>query len=461
MPSLKSHESSEPNAFAARLRAVLDGWAPPHVPPRITVAFSGGLDSTVLLTTLCRLGLASPIRAAHIDHGLQPQSAEWREHCARVAAALGVELVGVRVGVDRASGEGLEAAAREARYGALRDLLQQGEWLLTAHHADDQLETVLLRMLRGTGVRGLRGIIAFGPFGAGWLGRPLLTFTRAELRAEAESRGLVWIEDPSNAEPRHDRNYLRLHVLPALLARWPAAAQHARRMAEQASDAEALLEAVAAEDARALAAPWHLPRSTLAGLAPARQRNLLRHLLRVGGLDAPSARKIEELRRGLLESHAESRARVRWPSGEGRVYREALHLLAPLPPASPRGYATRLAPGESWVGPEGRLTFVPADAGAGLPQSWLDEGLTLKFRGGGERFRPHGRNHHHSLKHLFQESGVVPWMRDRVPLLFRGAELAAVGDLWISADADAAPASEPRWRVQWTDHPAALAPEAR
>ena len=458
MPSLISHELSEPDAFAARLRAVLDGWASPHAPPRVTVAFSGGLDSTVLLSTLGRLGLAAPVRAAHVDHGLQPASAEWSEHCARVAAALGVELVRVRVAVERNSGDGLEAAAREARYGALRDLLVPGEWLLTAHHADDQLETVLLRMVRGTGVRGLRGIISFGPFGAGWLGRPLLKFTRAELRAEAEARSLAWIDDPSNAEPRHDRNYLRLHVLPALRARWPAAAQHAERMAEQASDAEGLLEAVAAEDASVLAAPWHVPREKLAALAPARQRNLLRHLLRLAGLDAPSARKIEELRRALLESRAESRARVRWPSGEGRVYREALHLIAPLPPASPRGYAAQLEAGRSWVGPEGRLTLVPAEARDGLPRSWLERGLTLKFRGGGERFRPHGRDHHHSLKHLFQESGVVPWMRDRVPLLYRGDELAAIGDLWISADVDAAPASEPRWRVQWTEHPAVLAP---
>ena len=458
MPSPANHRPGEPDAFAARLRAVLNSWTSAQAPPRVTVAFSGGLDSTVLLSTLCRLESPARVRAAHVDHRLQPQSGEWSEHCARVAAAHGVEFAGVRVAVDRGSGDGLEAAAREARYGALRDLLLPGEWLLTAHHADDQLETVLLRMLRGTGVRGLRGIIAFGPFGAGWLGRPLLGFTRDELRAEADARRLAWIDDPSNAEVRHDRNYLRLNVLPALRARWPAAAQHAERLAEQASDAERLLEAIAAEDARALAAPWHVPRATLAALAPGRQRNLLRHLLRLAGLDTPSARKLEELRHALLESHAESRARVRWPSGEGRVYREALHLLAPLPPASPRGYAAQLSPGESWVGPEGRLGLMPADGRDGLPQSWLEQGLTLKFRGGGERFRPHGRDHHHSLKHLFQESGVVPWMRDRVPLLFRGDELAAIGDLWISADVDAAPASEPRWRAQWTEHPAALAP---
>jgi tRNA(Ile)-lysidine synthase len=458
MPNRTHHGPSEPDVFAARLRGVLDGWSSQHAPPRVTVAFSGGLDSTVLLTTLCRLQLGARIRAAHVDHGLHPLSAEWSAHCARVAAEHGVELVGVRVAVDRDSGEGLEAAAREARYGALRDLLEPGEWLLTAHHADDQLETVLLRLLRGTGIRGLRGIIGFGPFGAGWLGRPLLGFTREELRAEADLRRLTWIDDPSNLEPRHDRNYLRLNVLPALRARWPAVAQQAERLAEQASDAEQLLEAVAAEDARSLAAPWHVPRATLAALDTKRQRNLLRHLLRVAGLDTPSARKLDELRGALLGSHAESRARVRWASGEGRIYREALHLLAPLPAASPRGYAAQITAGETWLGPEGRIALEPAGGDEGLPQSWLERGLTLRFRSGGERFRPRGRDHHHSLKHLFQESGVVPWMRDRVPLLYCGDELAAIGDLWISADVDLAPASEPRWRVKWTEHPAALAP---
>src|SRR5262245_54809605 len=151
MPNSTDFRPRDPGAFASKVRSVLEGWAAPHAPPRMTVAFSGGLDSTVLLATLCRLEAPARIRAAHVDHGLNPQSAEWSEHCARTAEALGVDFVAARVAVDRASGEGLEAAAREARYGALRDLLAPGEWLLTAHHADDQLETVLLRMVRGTG----------------------------------------------------------------------------------------------------------------------------------------------------------------------------------------------------------------------------------------------------------------------------------------------------------------------
>jgi len=450
-----------PDAFAARLRAVLDEWAHLGAPPRVTVAFSGGLDSTVLLAALCRSKPAAPVRAAHVDHGLHACSVEWREHCAGVAAALGVEFAAARVAVDRSSGEGLEAAAREARYAALREMLLPGEWLLTAHHADDQLETVLLRMLRGTGVRGLRGALKLAPFGAGWLGRPLLGFTRDELREEALARGLRWVDDPSNAEPHHDRNYLRLHVLPALRERWPAAALHAERLAEQATDAEQLLEAVASDDARALAEPWHVPRAVLAALAPARQRNLLRHLLREVGLEVPSARRLEELRGAVLEAHAESHTRVCWPGGEGRVYREALHLLAPLAPPSPPGYSGRIGAGRAWVGPEGRLELAPADDGRGLPQSWVEEGFELRFRSGGERFRPRGRGHHHSLRHLFQEQGVVPWMRDRVPLLYRGDDIAAIADLLLGAGVDGAPASEPRWRVAWSEHAPVRAPERR
>jgi tRNA(Ile)-lysidine synthase len=316
----------------------------------------------------------------------------------------------------------------------------------------------LLRLVRGTGVRGLRGIIAFGPFAAGALGRPLLKFTREELRAQALAWHLDWIEDPSNRELRHDRNYLRLNVLPALLARWPSAAQQAERLAEQMSEAEQLLDALAAEDARLLVVPWHLPRPTLAALEPARQRNLLRYLLREVALGTPSARKVEELRAALLEARPGTHALVRWPSGEGRVFRDALHLGAPLPPSSPQGTAARVGRGESWTGPEGRLAFTLARDGDGVPESWLAEGLTLRFRAGGERFRPRGRRHHYSLKHLFQEGGVVPWMRSRIPLLFRGEALVAIGDLWISADVDAAPESEARWRVQWSDHPAVQAP---
>ena len=453
--------TSDREPFLAALRAVLDAWTMAAKPTRINVALSGGLDSSVLLAALARLDFGPPLRALHVDHGLHPDSGKWSAHCAAFATGLGVEIVAKRVVVDRLSGLGLEGAAREARYHALRESLATGEWLLTAHHADDQLETLLLRLMRGTGVRGLRGILAFEPFGAGSLGRPLLDFTRDELAAEARAVGLTWLTDPSNDETRHDRNHLRLRVLPALRERWPAAAHQAQRLAAQMADAEHLLEAIAAADAASLAAPWCVPRAALAALEVARQRNLVRHLVRRAGLGIVSARKVDELRSALLGARPGAQPLVRWPTGEGRVFRGALYLQAPLPPPSPPDYEAPVAIGAAWSGSEGQVAVVRAHGADGLPESWLSRGLTLRFRGGGERFKPHGRGHHHTLKHLFQEAGVVPWMRARVPLLYRDAELVAVGNLWVSSAVDAVPESEPRWRVEWTPASPVLAPVSR
>jgi len=449
-PSSDAARPDEP--LLARVRAALERWPAPPARARVTVAFSGGVDSTVLLAALARLPLATPLRAAHVDHGLHPDSARWSVHCAEVAAELGVEHVSVRVAVDRAAPSGLEAAARTARYRALADLMSLGEVLLTAHHGDDQLETLLLRLVRGTGVRGLRGIRDHEPFGAGRLARPLLGCTRAEILAQARAWNLRWLEDPANASLEHDRNFLRATVVPRLVERWSAAARSAQRLAEQMADAERILDEVAARDAAAVADPRRVPRAALAPLEPARQRNLLRHLLRRGGFEPPSAQKIEELRAALLGSRHDALPRIRWPGADARVFHEHLYLLNALPLASLHGYVARLDKHGRWTGPEGELAFERLGDGPGLPESWLDDGLTLRFRGGGEDFRPLERAHTRPLKRWLQEAAIVPWMRARIPLLYRDDKLVAVGDLWL-ADETRAAGEQPRWRVTWSNHP--------
>jgi tRNA(Ile)-lysidine synthase len=311
----------------------------------------------------------------------------------------------------------------------------------------------MLRLLRGSGVRGLRGIVAFGSLGRGFLGRPLLSVTRAQLNKAAREWGLSWIEDPSNRESRHDRNFLRLAVLPQLLKRWPAAVRNAGRLAEQMSEAEGILDAVAADDAARLEDAARVPQDFLAALEPPRQRNLLRHLLRRVGLAVPSSLKIEELRRALLEARADGQPLVRWPGADGRVFRRQLYLLAPLAAGSAPGYRAPIAMGGRWSGPEGEIAFAPAGSEPGIPESWLNAGLELRFRTGGELFRPLDRPHRQSLKHCFQARGLVPWMRSRVPLLFRSEQLVAVGDLWLAHEVRMADAGEPRWCVRWTGHP--------
>ncbi len=438
--------------FLVAVHAAIERWPAPAVAPSFMVGFSGGLDSTVLLAGLCRLGAGHRLRAVHVDHGLHAESSGWAERCAAVAAGLDVEFAGVRVDVAIDSGHGLEAAARDARYRALGALLKPGEVLLTAHHGDDQLETLLLRMLRGTGVRGLRGIIGFGSFGVGSLGRPLLGFTRAELEEQAAAWGLEWLDDPSNAESRHDRNFLRLHVLPPLRERWPAATRSAERLAEQMGDAESILDDMALADSAGLDELRRIPKAFLITRSAPRQRNLLRYLVRRAGLPTPSAQKLEELREALLGSRREAQPLVRWPGGEGRVFREQLYLQAPLVAPSPPSSGAAISRA-GWSGPEGVVGFFPASGPDGLPESWLDDGLTLAFRAGGEAIRPLGRRHRQPLKRWLQQAGVVPWMRSRIPLLYRDNALVAVGDLWLAAEVRMADADEPRWCVRWTEHP--------
>ncbi len=449
-PHVVDRSPAEP--LVARVRAAIERWPQPADGARVVVAFSGGVDSTVLLATLARLKLRAPLCAAHVDHGLHPDSPLWSAHCEATARALGVELVTVRVAVERRARSGLEAAAREARYAALADLLSAGDVLLTAHHGDDQLETVLLRLVRGSGVRGLRAIRERMPFGRGWLARPLLGASRAEIVAQARAWNLRWLEDPANASLEHDRNFLRAAVVPRLLERWPAAARSAQRLAEQMADAEEILTEVAARDSAQIEDPSRVPRAALEPLDPARQRNLLRHLVREAGFEPPSALKVEELRAALLGVRRDAQPRIRWAGVDARVFRAHLYLMAALPAASARGFAAPVDKRGRWTGPEGELQFEPLGVGPGLPESWLDEGLTLRFRGGGEIFKPLAHAHNRSLKHWLQEAAIVPWMRARIPLLYRRDDLVAVGDLWV-ADGTRAAGDEPRWGVVWSNHP--------
>lgn len=420
--------------------------------PRWAVAFSGGVDSTVLLTSLVRLGMSPRLAALHIDHATHPASGDWADDCRRAAAALGVEFRSKRVSVDTSSGLGFEAAARQARYAALGELLAPDEILLTAHHADDQLETLLLRMLRGAGVTGLGAIAPLRRLAGVSVGRPLLGFSREQILEQAERWGLDWLEDPGNADPIHDRNFLRAGIVPRLKERWPAVSITAARLAGNMREADGLLEELATVDLGQDAAAASIDRERLRMLVPARQRNALRFAIRRRGFPVPSATQLEELRRSLTVTRPDARTLVTWPGAEARVYRDRLYLIAPLAPLQPRSGAAQLAPGEPWEGAEGRLALAPGD-GPGLPDAWVRAGLEVRFRRGGERLKPLNRGRSRPLKSLFQEAGIVPWMRGRVPLIYRGDMIAAVGDLWINDAARDAATRGNWWQVAWTDHP--------
>lgn len=438
--------------FLQKLSAGLDRLPVPDPSCGIAVAFSGGLDSAVLLAGLRRLVLDRPVRALHVDHGLHPHSADWERDCEAAARALGVAFCSARVTIHPGAGRSLEAAAREARYRALAGMAKPGELLLTAHHADDQLETVLLRLLRGSGVRGLRGITECGQLGAGYLGRPLLRISRREIRAVAEAWGLRWLEDPSNQDLRFDRNYLRAEILPRIKNRWPGAGATVGRTAQQMADAQAILEEIARADASAIDDPARVPQRRLLEIPVPRRRILLRHLIAQLGLPTPTARQLDTLLRAIAVERPDAQTRVQWPGGEGRMHGGCLYLLAPLGEGSGPDYQGRLSAEAPWTGPEGRVELCRAPP-PGLPDAWVREGLTLRFRAGGERFRPLGAAYGRALKKTLQEASVLPWMRGRIPLLYRAGALVAVGDLWLSDAVREQGAGEGAWRIRWTDHP--------
>lgn len=397
------------------------------------VAYSGGLDSTVLLHLMAVLaadhGLS--LRAVHVHHGLQPQAESWAKHCRVQAAALGLDCAVLTVAVERDSGEGLEAAARRARYDALAAHLHPGELLLTAHHADDQAETLLLHLLRGSGPRGLAGMRDARPLGRGRLLRPLLPWSRARLRAYAESHALSWVEDPSNAHCDHDRNWLRHTLLPVLAQRWPDPGRRLARAAGEQEEAEALLRELAAQDLAAQPRGPGLSVSALSQLRPARARNLIRHWLLTAGVRPPPRARLQQGLHDLLQAGADRQPVLRWPEGELRRYRDWIYRLpagGPVPwPDRAWDPNTPLA-----VPGVGTLRLVPAEEG--VSASWLAAGgLTVGRRRAGERCRLAHRAGSRPLSKLFQDAGVPPWERDRLPILRRGDEVVAIANLGTAA----------------------------
>jgi tRNA(Ile)-lysidine synthase len=429
---------------------------------RYLVGFSGGLDSTVLLHALVatRGEHATPIVAVHVNHALHPDAAAWERQCRRTARELAVEYVGREVSVVDDAGIGLEAAAREARYGALKALTQGGDVLLSAHHEEDQAETLLLNLMRGSGLAGLAGIGAIQHFGSGLLIRPLLGISRRAIERYARESGLEWIDDPANADLRFDRNYLRQEILPRLRQRWPAVSARLSQTSELASEASALLDELGRLDVAGIRGgevggrPDRLDIAPLQRLGGARQRNLLRYAIRACGFPQAPSSRLRQIQNELLTARIDAQPLVRWHGAEARRYREKLYLLPEadrqqrLPGAMPLlladGREVELGPGL------GSLLLDRAfDGGVALDPRVVTQGLQIRFRQGGERIRPAGRNVTRPVKKLLQERGVLPWMRRSVPLLYAGEMLVAVADLWIAADC----AQERGISVRWIGKP--------
>jgi len=414
---------------------------------RLWVALSGGLDSCVLLHLLAGLRPRLPVQVLHINHQLSPHADQWRTHCETLAASHGFPFVCETVEVVGA-GRGLEMAAREARYAAFERHVERGDMLLLAHHRDDQAETLLLRLLRGTGLRGLGAMAAVRPLGSGLAARPLLEHSRAELRTYAQSEDLQWVEDESNQQVDFDRNYLRHEVLPLLEKRWPDFARRWAQTARLARDNERLLREYAAGDLitanqRRERLGQSVALDYLAELSELRRKAFLRHWIQTCGFSAPQQVHLEEIDQ-FFEAAEDAQPRLAFGECELRRYDGRLYLLPRL-----TAIAQQHVP---WnpvqpliLSDNSRLSAIKGSAGLRA-----DRQYRLCLREGGERCRPHKRAHSQTLKKLLQEYHLEPWLRDRIPLIYAGDQLAAVGDLWICHDfyTDEAPAWQPVWRYR-------------
>jgi tRNA(Ile)-lysidine synthase len=418
------------------------------------IAYSGGLDSHVLLYSLVQLRSQLPnatLTAVHVDHGLSPRSEQWSHHCREVCTALGIFCQVIKTDARPAKGESPEAVAREARYRILCSLIGVGECLLTAQHQDDQAETVLLQLLRGAGPSGLAAMARTAPFGEGRLLRPLLPFSRAELKAYAEKEGLTWIEDPSNLDIRFDRNYVRHAVLPVLQQRWPSVARTlARVAAHQADTAELLDKQAQTQLAKIDHGGQELPVGALRELPLPDCRNLLRYWLKRQGLPLPDRTHLQRIIEEVLPAGEDSQPLVAWPGAEVRRYRQRLYALQPLPPHDSmlvlawNGVDPLLLP----PGVGGVLRLKPT-TGWGLNPAQLRRApLTVRFRQGGEYFHPITRGRGCSLKKLFQEYGIPPWRRARIPLIYSGDRLAFVCEIGAERSF-AAPPQHPGAVIDW------------
>jgi tRNA(Ile)-lysidine synthase len=405
------------------------------------LAFSGGLDSTVLLHALTKLPEKIPLRAIHINHGWHPNADQWAQQCAAFAEKLGVTCDVITVDAKAQQGKSPEAVARTARYQAFASVMQKNDCLLTAHHQDDQAETLLLQLMRGAGVKGLAAMPEISEFAHGSHLRPLLNFSRANLEQYAQENNLTWIEDDSNLNLKFDRNFIRHQLMPLLKQRWPSAPETLARAARHCAAADELLEELATKDLNSCRGERRSPAGdqpvaptliikNLLQLNISQQRNVLRYWLQELNISMPSEAQLEHIQNDILHSREDADPKVSWGEVEVRRYQGELFLIKKLD-SRLRGnddqqkFAWEL--NQPLKLPNIGTLTATQKTGCGIRCDLItDNKVTVSFRQGGERFHPQGRQGSHPLKKLFQEWKIPTWQRDQIPLIYYEDELIAI-----------------------------------
>ena len=415
------------------------------------LAYSGGLDSHVLLHILARIKneIKPELVAVHINHGISPHAESWQKHCQSVCENYAIKFLSFMVDISQKNNKGTEAFAREKRYEIFTSLMKDHDLLLTAHHLDDQAETMLLHLIRGSGPDGLAGMPQSREFSNGFLVRPLLDYSREMIHEYAVKEALHWVEDESNKSNQYDRNYLRNKIIPRLLIRWPGVLKTIRRATRHQAEARSLINEISESDLETICEDeWSkIDLTEFDKLSFIRKKNVLRAWIKKNHLGIPNAQIIERIHDEVIYANSQNNPCISWGNGEIRRYRGFLYIMRLL-----AGHDLKMKVIWDLKKPLNLTSgYLKADLGKGCGikrEMILNDSVEVRYRQGGERIRPSGRGHTHELKKLYQDEGVFPWFRDRIPLIYFENKLIAVGDLWIEHKF-AASHSELAWQIKW------------
>jgi tRNA(Ile)-lysidine synthase len=414
----------------------------------LLVAFSGGLDSTVLLHLLVALRQQLPglqLRAVHVHHGLSAFADQWATHCQQQCAVWQLPLVVQHVQVDSSQG-GIEAAARAARYAAFTTTLVAGEVLLTAQHLDDQCETFLLALKRGSGPAGLSAMAVQATRGENSLLRPLLGVSREQLEAYAQQYQLTWIDDDSNQNPRFDRNFLRLQVLPLLNQRWPHFAAATARSASLCAEQEQLLDELLAEQLHSLLDEDNaLAIDGLLTCSASRRFAVLRRWIALFDVTMPSREQLQRLWEEVALSRDDAEPQLQLRQYQIRRFRRRLYLLPPMDDLRDLCLSWSLA--APLTLPDGLGVLVSGEGNICLRPPQPEQKVSIRFTVQG-KLRILGRTHSRSIKKLWQELGIPPWQRERIPLIYYDDQLIAALGAFV-CEAGQTPEGQHPWRLHW------------
>ena len=401
-------------------------------PLNLMIAFSGGLDSCVLLHAIvqAKKTLDFDFKVMHVHHGLSPNADKWGDFCKQTCLSYQVPLEVVKVEVQKGAGIGLEAAAREARYKALQ--AARADYIMLAHHRDDQAETLLLQLMRGAGPKGLSAMAAKDESRS--LLRPLLDITRQEIEAFAKANQLAWIDDESNQNTKYDRNYCRHEILPVIKARFPAADETLARSASHMAESAKLLDELSQIDASACIIDGRMNVDQLSALSLPRAKNLFRWWLSSMGFLAPSSDRLDDMLTQLMNASNDASLKILLDKADeiilrryqGFVYIEANH------PKHASDIAMIWQGEASLTMPDGTHLVFERHQGQGLAIDRLGgHKLRISNRKGGERFKPDLARPTRTLKHLLQEVNLPPWQRERLPLVYLDDTLAVVPNVGV------------------------------